>query len=285
MIKAAVIIPAAGSSRRFQSSRAGVLGSATKSKIEADLAGRPVFLRSVELFVNRPDVGQVILAVPPDGLADFKFRWGDKLGFHGVDIVAGGETDRWQTVLKALEAVKEDCTHVAVHDGARPLTSERLIDRVFQAAVRYKAVVPAQPVTSTLKEVADVDEAAHEPSDPVDAILGSAGRPETAVRRVIKTVVRASLAAAQTPQVFEVGLLRRAYAQIAAGKLDPAGVTDDACVVEALGETVYTVEGEPTNLKITQNQDMELAAAIVRTREHGKTATLGKRRLFADDED
>ncbi len=275
-----VILPAAGSGTRFVQ---GAKNPAP-SKVESDLVGKPAFLHAVELFVRRNDVGRVILAVSPSGLDDFLFRWGDKLGFLGVTVVAGGETERWQTVARALDAVDDDATHVAVHDAARPLTSEALIDRVFLAASRFDAVIPGCDVGSTLKRVEDADTQPDE-ADPLDAILGSAGRDEVITRRVVQTVDRRGLVEVQTPQVFEVGLLRRAYQRITDGKVDPKSITDDAQLIEALGESVHVVEGESTNLKITYPSDAELAEALLLKRAKSQAGQLAKKRLFADDDD
>jgi len=286
VLKIAVILPAAGIGARFDASMRVSGQGGGQSKIDADLAGQPVFMRSIELFVNRADVGQVILAVNPDHIDDFKFRWGDKLSFHGVTVVPGGKAQRWETVLNALEQVDESCTHVAVHDAVRPLASGKLIDRIFEAAQRYAAVIPAVSVNATLKVVSECDVTASESSDPADAILGSAGKAKVDIKRVERTVDRTNLVEAQTPQVFERGLLLRAYEQITQGKLDVAGVTDDAGLIEAMGQPVYVVQGEAANLKITRGDDLELAAAIIEKREQSKAVSLGAKRLFAhDDED
>ncbi len=283
-MKIAVIIPAAGVGKRFAESHDGVAGMGTRGKLEIDLASRPVFMRAVELFVNRPSVNQIILAVNPDAVADFKFRWGDKLGFHGVKIVAGGKAERWETVFKALSVVDDSCTHVAVHDAARPLTSSGLIDRVFEAAQQYSAVIPAVPVRATLKQVEDAP-AQQETEDPLDAILGDAGKTPVSVRRIVKTVDRSGLVEAQTPQVFEVELLRSAYDRIAQKQIDTSSITDDAGLVEATGEVVYVINGETTNLKITRPEDVQIAAAIVAGREQRQAVSLGRKRLFADEDD
>lgn len=281
-MKIAVIIPAAGVGRRF--TEASSLGGAAGSKLEADLAGKPVFLRSVELFLGRPGVGQVILAVNPQTIDEFRFRWGDKLAFHGVEVVPGGTRERWETVRLALQRVEGSATHVAVHDAARPLTSEALIERVLEAAKSHAAVIPALPVSSTLKRISREDASVAEDKDPLDAILGQAGKPRVSVRRVVETVDRRDLVEVQTPQVFAADLLRRAYARLGAG-LDPAAITDDAGLVEALGEPVAAVDGEATNFKITRPDDLELAAALVEKRQAGQAKELAKKRLFADDED
>ena len=109
-MKVAVIIPAAGASTRFDAG----------DKLAADLGGRPLLLRTVEIFTRREEVGQIIVAGPPDGLDAFKERFGAGLGFHGVQLVEGGRDARWETVRNALAVVADNCTHVAIHDAARP---------------------------------------------------------------------------------------------------------------------------------------------------------------------
>jgi 2-C-methyl-D-erythritol 4-phosphate cytidylyltransferase len=282
-MRIAVILPAAGLGKRFNGSDA----PSERSKIELDLAGRPIFLRAIELFLNRAAVSQIILAVQPDSLDEFKFRWGDKLAFHNVTLVPGGKAERWETVLKALDAARPDCTHVAVHDAARPLASRALIDRVFEAAGRFTAVIPGLPVSATLKRVA-VDESASQATDPLDAILGGAGKPGGGgeVRRVVATVDRAGLVEVQTPQVFEVQLFRRAYAQITDGRLaSGTAITDDAGLIEALGEPVRVVEGEATNLKITRPDDLKLAEAYASAAQQEDAAALSRKRLFKDEDE
>lgn len=284
-MKIAVILPAAGLGKRFAGGKptgADVLGPGP-SKIEMDLAGKPVFQRAVELFAGRDVVGQILLAVNPDGLDDFRFRWGDKAGFHGATLVAGGRTERWETVMKSLAAVDRGCTHVAVHDAARPLTSPKLIDRIFEAAEHHAAVIPGMPVNATLKRVVDAGPAG--PVDPLDAIFGEAGKANPKVRKVAGTVDRSDVVEVQTPQVFEIGLLRRAYAQITEGKISGKGITDDAGLVEALGEPVFVVEGEATNFKITRPDDLKLADAWVRATEQKSRAEAGRKKLFKDDDD
>lgn len=280
-----MILPAAGSGTRFARGGKNGAGLADRpSKIEMELAGKPVFLHAVEAFIRRGDVGQVIVAVAPDKLDDFRFRWGDKLAFLDVEVVAGGETDRWQTVMQALKAVSSDATHIAVHDAARPLASETLIDRVFDAAKRFPAVIPACDVGATLKRV-EVDNTVQADADPLDAILGVAGKDEPVIRRIVTTIDRRNLVAVQTPQVFDAVLFRRAYLQITEGKINPGGITDDAQLIEAMGEVVRVIEGETTNLKITYPGDAELAEALLSKRGASHAADLAKKRLFGDDDE
>lgn len=280
----AVIIPAAGASRRFQGDVDDPLRP-KKSKIETVLAGRPVFLRSVELFIKRPSVVQIILAVNPDSIDEFCFKHGDKLGFHGVDIIAGGRAGRWETVLQAIKSVQSDCSHIAVHDAARPLTCARLIDELFEASRRFAAVVPGLPINATVKRVADDEADGSGDSDPLDAILGPVPEGESVLRHVVETVNRDDLVEVQTPQIFEANLLRRAYAQVADGKVNADSITDDAGLVELLGESVHVVEGHTANFKITGRQDLQLAEAVAVSVEQKKVDSLDAKRLFASDDD
>ena len=271
------ILPAAGQGKRFGKVAPG------RSKLEIDLRGRPVFLRAAEAFLDRPDVTKVILAVDPAGLEEFKFKWGDQLGFRGIQIVAGGRQERWETVLLALAAVDDDCTHVAIHDAARPLVSRQMIDRVFDAAERFDAVIPAVPVSATLKRVVEADAADQAEADPIDAILGTSSADQTPMQRVTETIDRTDLVEVQTPQIFELALLRRAYAQLEDGTIAPAGVTDDAALIEALGEPVYVVEGEVTNLKVTRPADIDLVRAVLSLTSKQDAEWRSKKRLLGDD--
>lgn len=272
----AVILPAAGAGRRF--------GKADKPKVEMDLAGKPAFLWCVELFARRGDVGDVLIAVHPDRLDAFRFAYEDMLGLTGVHIVAGGTVERWETVANALDHVDDSHTHVAVHDAARPLATQSLIDRCFAACEKWDAVLPGVPVASTLKRVADL-EADEMPRDAIDDILGGPATAAPAGQRVVETVDRRDLVEVQTPQVFSLALLRRAYAGLRDGSTDPAGVTDDAALVEAMGETVAVVDGESTNLKITRPADAELAAALLERRAAASAKENATRQLFLDEED
>ncbi|HMN95027.1 MAG TPA: 2-C-methyl-D-erythritol 4-phosphate cytidylyltransferase [Phycisphaerales bacterium] len=244
-----VIIPAAGSSRRFGSDKLG-----------QDLGGRALLLRTVELFTKRDEVRSIVVAAPPDSFEEFRDRYGAPLGFHGVQLVPGGRRERWETVQAALAAVPDDATHIAIHDAARPAAPPELLDRVFEAARRFAAVVPAVAIQATVKRVGAEAESAVEEDPIADLILGEAASEHRATaRRVEATIDRTGLVAVQTPQVFAAALLRRAYA---AAPLE--GATDDAQVVERLGEPVHVVEGDGRNVKVTTPADLELVRAILR---------------------
>ena len=256
----AVIIPAAGSSRRYiEASGAEGIG---RQKIDEDLGGRPVLQRTVELFTKHPDVSLIIVAGPadPDAFRTFKERHADKLGLLGVKLCQGGKDHRYQTVANALALVPDTCTHVAVHDAARPCASEELIERVFNAARDgQKAAVPGVDVPDTLKRVSEKEVAASK-ADPLAAILGDSAAAKPVGRLVDQTVDRTRLVAVQTPQVFERELLKKAYAQ------KDLASTDDAQLVERLGQPVLVVPGDPANIKITRPRDLVLARVILGVR-------------------
>ncbi|MBX3358440.1 MAG: 2-C-methyl-D-erythritol 4-phosphate cytidylyltransferase [Phycisphaeraceae bacterium] len=257
----AVIIPAAGSSRRY--GEGAPLGgeSGGRSKLDEDLGGRPVLHRTVELFTKIPEVSIIIVAGPADeeAFAQFRLRHADKLGLLGVRLCRGGRDHRYETVANALREIPDGaaggCTHVAIHDAARPCASEELIERVLRAAERHGAAIPGVDVPDTLKRVSK--DHLPEAPDPLAAILGSAGASAASVRAVEETVDRSGLVAVQTPQVFRIDLIRRAYAQA------DLSSTDDAQLVERLGERVVVVEGDPSNIKITRPRDLLLARLVL----------------------
>jgi 2-C-methyl-D-erythritol 4-phosphate cytidylyltransferase len=235
--KVAVIVAAAGRSERF--------GGAEK-KTFAKLDGQPVFLRSIQQFVNREDVCQTILAIAPEDMEEMKTRYGANLGFMGVKLVEGGAC-RCDTVAAGLKVLAEDAEYIAVHDAARPCVSEAMIDAVFAEAVRSGAAILAAPLTGTIKRVSDA-------------------------RVIDETVSREGLFEAQTPQVFRRDLLLAAYAQLPAPNVES---TDDAQLLERSGQPVAVVRSDATNLKITTRGDMALAQAILKARPAKAAPRLG----------
>lgn len=263
-----VIIPAAGSGKRYTDSAIAQgrdPGSIT-SKLDEDLGGRPVLQRTIELFANHPRASSIIVAGPHDesAFAHFKLRYADKLGLLGVVITRGGATHRHETVAAALAHAPADCTHIAVHDAARPCTPADLIDRVLDAAEHHPAVIPGIDVPDTLKRVhtQPVEQA---PADPLDAILGIRNAPP--LRAVQETIDRTNLVGVQTPQVFARQVLVAAYQQ------PNLTSTDDAQLVERLGQRVVIVPGDARNIKITTADDITLARAIMGLRPQQARAT------------
>ena len=177
MAKVSVILPAAGSSRRFGGRR---------NKILQPIGDRPVFLVTVDAFAPRPDVCQIQLVVSPDDRDEIARTFGEQLSARGAALVAGGPT-RTQSVRNALAHVAPEADLVCVHDAVRPCISPALIDAVFAAAEQSGAAILAYPVRATLKRASP------------DNII-------------IQTVPREGLWEAQTPQVFRKDLLEAAYA-------------------------------------------------------------------------
>ena len=221
----AVIFPAAGQSSRFHGK---------EKKPFTNLDGRAVWLRSVELFINRNDVAQCIIVVAPDDQEMFRRRFGANLAFMNVQIANGG-SERFESVANALAMVKPEVDFIAVHDAVRPCLTEQLINDVLAQAEKTGAAMLAVPIADTIKQVEN--------------------------KQVKGTTPRQGLWLAQTPQVFRRDWLEAAYAERA--KLGK-NITDDAQLLEAAGHAVHVVEGANTNIKITTRQDLILAEAILK---------------------
>lgn len=224
----AAIICAAGASSRFGGKR---------KKAFVDVAGRAVFLRSVEFFANRDDVKQVLLGISQEDEELVNVKWGPNLKFFNTTIFQGGN-ERFDTVNKGIELIKDDIDLVAVHDACRCCVTAELVDKVISAAAENGAAILACPVTATIKEVQD--------------------------NTISRTVDRENLFEAQTPQVFEVELLKKAYKNLE--NLDQSKISDDAQLVEALDNKVTIVEADSSNIKITRQSDVAIAEAILKSR-------------------
>lgn len=228
MKKVSVIICAAGSSTRFGGDR---------KKPFVDIAGRAAFIRSIEFFAERDDVCQIILAISPEDEEIVKVKWGAALAFNGVKLCFGG-AERFETVAKAMELVKDEAELIAVHDSVRCCLKNDWLDELFKTASETGAAMLACPVVATLKKVED--------------------------QKIVETVDRAGLYEAQTPQVFDAKMLKDAYVKL--DTLDKTKLTDDSQLVEALGQTVHIVETDHSNVKITRKTDVPIAEAIIKSR-------------------
>jgi len=239
----AVILPAAGKSSRFRDQH--------YKKPFAPLDGRPVWMHAAERFANRKDVLQSLLVIAPEDREPVAEKFGGNAALLGIEIVEGGN-ERYDSIAKALERVKPEADFIAVHDAARPCIVEEWIDAVFAAAVRTGAAILASPVTGTLKR---------------------AGGDHT----VMETVTRDNLWEAQTPQVFRRQTLIDAYARRGSER-----ATDDAQLVERLGQKVTIVPGSAMNIKITTKEDLRIAASLLKALPKPKLT--GPAHPFADDD-
>jgi 2-C-methyl-D-erythritol 4-phosphate cytidylyltransferase len=238
----AAVIPAAGKGVR--------LGPGAPKALRT-LNGTPMLVHAARALAASRAVSLVVVVAPPDGAAEVK----SLLDAHGLPggalggsrertdflVVPGGDS-RQESVRLGLDALPPEYGVVLVHDAARPLVPVDTVDTVIEAVrAGARAVVPALPLADTVKEV----EPAAEP-----------GAPEP----VVATPERARLRAVQTPQGFERETLVRAHATVT------GAVTDDASMVERLGERVVVVPGHEEAFKVTRPLDLVLAEAVLARR-------------------
>ncbi len=211
------VIVAAGSASRM----GGI------DKVMASIGGEPMILRTVRTFQNCDAIKEIVIVTRQDLIVPIRDLC------HGFDkvmtVVAGGKS-RQESVSLGLRALSSKVKLAAIHDGARPLITDMVIDRAVRAANTYNAAAPAIPVKDTIKTVAG-------------AVVK-----ETPDRRTLKAV--------QTPQVFDIDLLKAALKKAAD---DKAEVTDDCSAVERLGMSVKIVEGDERNIKVTTPLDLKIA--------------------------
>ncbi len=223
-LTAAAIIPAAGSGTRM---------GCDCPKQFLELAGTPILLRTIGAFLENPEIGRCIVAVP----ADWLDRTQALLDAHDlpadrIALCAGGR--RRQDSVQAGLALLDDSTDVVlVHDAARPLVDQDTITRCCKAARIHGAAIAAIPAKDTLKKASETG-------------------------AVLSTIDRQDVWQAQTPQAVRPNLLQKAYDE--AGDID---ATDEAFLLEQAGIPVFIVEGSGKNLKITRPEDLRLAEMIL----------------------
>ena len=215
------VIVAAGSASRM----GGI------DKVMATLRGEPMIVHTVRAFQACDAISEIVIVTRPDLILPIT-----KLTncFDKVTTVVCGGASRQESVSLGMNALSDKCELVAIQDGARPLVTWQLIDRVVRAAHAYHAAIPVIPVKDTIK------------------VCNSA--------LVVSTPDRATLRAVQTPQVFDFDLLRGALKKAAE---DGAEVTDDCSAVERLGMSVKTVDGDERNLKVTTPFDLKIAELLM----------------------
>lgn len=214
------VIVAAGSASRM----GGI------DKVMASLHAEPMIVKTVRAFQKSDVIRQIVVVTRPDLILPIMSLCAE---FDKVTaVIAGGQT-RQESVWAGLHALSKDIKLAAVHDGARPLISWQVIDRVVRAAHTYGAAAPAVAVKDTVK-----------------VVRGGVVK-ETPERKYLKAV--------QTPQVFDLDLLKGALQK---AKEDHAEVTDDCSAVERLGMSVKIVEGDERNIKVTTPQDLAVAQLL-----------------------
>lgn len=193
------------------------------------IGGKPVLMRTIERFHNFSSQLGIILVLP-DSQREYWQQLCNEYGFNiPLTVVAGGET-RFHSVCNGLKAIADDTRGVVgIHDGVRPFPSIDVIERCYEAAARSGAAVPVLPVVETLRHI---DKG---------------------------TVPREEFRMVQTPQTFDIQLLKKAYKQDYS-----TAFTDDASVVEAFGHRIIPVDGNRENIKITTPLDMQIAELIIK---------------------
>ena len=215
------VIVAAGSASRM----GGI------DKVMAPIGGEPMIVRTVRTFQQCEAIREIVIVTRQDLIVPIMDLCHE---FDKVQMVIVGGASRPESVAAGLSALSDKVKLVAVQDGARPLVSWQVIDRTVRAANSYGAAAPAIPVKDTIKVV-------------------SGGI-------VKETPDRSGLQAVQTPQVFDIDLLRSALLQAAQ---DGAEITDDCSAVERVGMSVKIVDGDERNLKVTTPMDLKIAELLL----------------------
>jgi 2-C-methyl-D-erythritol 4-phosphate cytidylyltransferase len=222
----AAVIVAGGSGLRMRS-------ASRKQYLELD--GVPILGRTLTAFDRCPDVDRILLVLPADDIDQVGRSVLDRLALeHPVDVVAGG-IRRQDSVCNGLTAVGDGVETVLIHDGVRPFVRSSLIRACLDGVAATGACIPAIPAVDTLKRVDD---------------RGT----------VVTTLDRQDIQCAQTPQTFDLALIRRAHR---VARQHGFSATDDSSVAEFAGERVTVVPGDPDNIKITHPHDLTLAEVIL----------------------
>ena len=200
-------------------------------KVMAQLQGEPMIVRTVRTFQNCDAISEIVIVTRPDLIVPIGRLCRE---MPKVKAVVAGGASRQESVNLGLNALSDKVKLAAIQDGARPLITWQVIDRVVRAAHTHGAALPCVPVKDTIK-------------------IGEGGL-------VKNTPDRATLFAAQTPQVFDFDLLRAALKK---AEQDGYNVTDDASAVEYLGMKVKIVEGDDRNIKVTTPMDLKIAEMLL----------------------
>ncbi len=223
------VIVAAGTGSRFGG-----------DKLMADLGGMPVLARTLRAFEECPMISEIVLVAREDALQSAGELCVDYDITKASLVVPGGET-RVLSCFAGVMSVSPKAGIVAIHDGARPLVTQQVIEDAVWEAYRHVAAVPALPVRDTVKR----------------AEYGA----------VTDTPERSGLYMVQTPQCFHKDLILAALTQAVRNAPD---VTDDCAAVEKIGGRIYLTEGSEENIKITTPLDISLGEAILRQREEAQ---------------
>lgn len=222
------VILAAGLGKRMQ---------AGHNKQFIEICGQSVLTHTLTVFAQIPEIAKIVLVVRA-GEEDTCRNMIPEIAESKTVLAIGGK-ERQDSVHNGIRAITWECEYILIHDGARPLITEEVIRRTLLAAQNSGAAICAVPVKDTIKQ-ADSD------------------------GNVLATIPRESLWAVQTPQVFRANLIRRAYEN---AYVHNHYGTDDASLVEYLGEKIKIVTGDYENIKITTPEDIPTAEQILQKRQ------------------
>lgn len=196
------------------------------------VGGKPILMHTIERF-HQYDAEMGIIVVLPHSQQAYWRQLCDEYNFHVGHSVVNGGASRFESAKNGLAVIPDEvCGTVGIHDGVRPFVSIEVINRCYLMAQKCGAAIPVLPVTDTLRHI---------------SADGSG-----------KNVLRSDYRIVQTPQVFDIALLKKAFSQP-----EQEAFTDDASVVETMGQTVEMVEGNRENIKITTPFDIKLAELLI----------------------
>lgn len=228
--KSIALIPAAGMGKRM---------GASINKQYLQLDGMPIVARTISVFEQSPLIDAIYLVIPAEEIPYCRQHVVEAGRFHKVAAIIPGGKERQNSVLNGLNAMRKyvsDNDVVLIHDGVRPLVTEKLLGESILTASRHDGALVAVPVKDTIKVVKD--------------------------GIVCETPPRESLWQAQTPQSFRFGKIHAAHLSAEA---DGFSGTDDASIIERSGGKVHIIEGDYRNIKITTPEDLILAKAFLST--------------------
>ena len=245
LMKVTVIIPAAGLGTRMAPA-----GKGTPSKQFFELNGTPILIHTLRVFARNKQVTHIVVALRKNEIEQFKHRLEQEKIAAKMSLVEGGEhrQDSVANALASLQSAPDDV--VLVHDAVRPFVDDEIIAAVIHEVEKHGAAIAGLPAVDTIKQVERAAEG---------AIITS-------------TIPRERVVQAQTPQGFRYELIKRAFDSAIA---DGFAGTDEASLVERLGESVWVVMGSARNIKITTPADMELAEFLLGQASSTKTNLAG----------
>jgi 2-C-methyl-D-erythritol 4-phosphate cytidylyltransferase len=214
----------------------GLRMGGTRAKQFLELAGIPIIIRTLQSFEQCEEIQEIVVVLPASEASGF-LNLAGKYGLRKLARVVPGGATRAESVWRGLQTVRARTAEIiAVHDGVRPFVTPDEIERTVRAAEQTGAAILTAAVVDTIKEVAG--------------------------EQVVRTLERARLRRALTPQCFRYELLRRAFEQ--STELN-ASATDESFLVESLGAQVTAIAGDPRNIKITRPEDIALAEILLKS--------------------